>query len=261
MRRTKIVCTIGPATSSRQAIRRLAVAGMNVARLNFSYGTHESHAAAISDIRSVSAELGKPIGILQDLSGPKLRVGKIACGAVELRGGQEVTLRLRGRAAADEIPLPLPELGAAVAPGQRLLLSDGRIELRVVEASAGVIRCQVRVGGILRSHQGINVPDSALPIRAVTAKDLADFRFGLSQQVDWVAMSFVRSANDLRPLRRAAKEAGVDAHLIAKIEKHEAIASLDEIIAAADGIMVARARRKRRAACKQVLDRLSGGGK
>ncbi len=240
MRRTKIVCTIGPATSSRKAIRQLAAAGMDVARLNFSYGTHESHAAAIADVRSVSAELGKPIGILQDLSGPKLRVGEIAGGAMELRTGHEVTLRVRGRAKGDEIPVPLPELGAAVTPGQRLLLSDGRFELRVVEARAGAIRCQVQVGGVLESHQGINVPDSALPIRTVTAKDLADFRFGLSQQVDWVAMSFVRSADDLRPLRRAAKEAGAEAHLVAKIEKHEAIGNLDEIIAAADGVMVAR---------------------
>jgi pyruvate kinase len=216
------------------------MAGMDVARLNFSYGTHESHAEVMAVVRSVAKELGMPIGILQDLSGPKLRVGEIAGGAAQLHAGDEVVLRMRGRTGAGEIPVPLPELAVAAEPGQRLLLADGQIELRVVEATRSAIKCQVRAGGALKSHQGINAPDSVLPIRTVTAKDLADFRFGLEQGVDWAAMSFVRQAADLAPLRRAMKEANADVRLMAKIEKHEAIDHLDEIIAAADGVMVAR---------------------
>jgi len=240
LRRTKIVCTIGPATASPAAIRSLAVAGMNVARLNFSYGTHESHAAVIAAIRSVAGDLDRPIAVLQDLCGPKLRVGEIPGGEVRLRSGDEITLRLRGRPAPGDIPLPLPELAGAAEPGQRLLLSDGRIELRVVASAGSAISCRVAIGGLLESHQGINLPDAVLPIRTVTPKDLVDFRFGVEQKVDWVAMSFVRRAQDLAPLRRLAKDAGADLPLISKIEKHEAIADLDNIIDASDGIMVAR---------------------
>jgi len=240
LRRTKIVCTIGPATSSPSAIRSLAVAGMNVARRNFSYGTHESHAALVAAIRSVSHDLDRPIAIIQDLCGPKLRLGELPGGEMQLRAGDQVTIRLRGRPAPGDIPLPLPELAGAAEPNQRLLLSDGRIEFRVVESDKSSISCRVRVGGLLKSHQGVNLPDLALPIRTVTPKDLADLRFGIEQGVDWVAMSFVRRAQDLAPLRRLARDAGADMPLISKIEKHEAIADLDNIIDASDGIMVAR---------------------
>jgi len=272
MRRTKIVCTIGPATSSEGAIRRLARAGMDVARLNFSYGSHEAHAEAISRVRAVAKELGRPIGILQDLSGPKLRVGELPGGAVELHAGAEVVLSTARRPSASHLPLPVPELPRAVTAGDRLLLADGRIELRVLKTSRTEVRCQVRVGGVLKSHQGLNVPGVSLPIATVTAKDLADLKFGLEQEVDWVAMSFVREANDLAPLRRAIGRAdrgrpstvargdpersrtgrpptagqtpfGLPVRapgVMAKIEKHEAVDRLDEIIAAADGIMVAR---------------------
>ena len=240
LRRTKIVCTIGPATSSPAAIRRLALAGMNVARLNFSYGTHESHAAVIQAVRSIADEIGRPIGILQDLSGPKLRAGELPGGAMQLREGDEVTLRLRGHPGPSEIPVPLPELAGAAQPHQRLLLSDGQIELRVLRSAKAAITCRVAVGGLLKSHQGINLPDAALPIRTVTQKDLADLRFGLEHQVDWVAMSFVRKSQDLAPLRRMMKAAAADARLMSKIEKHEAVGELDDIIAASDGIMVAR---------------------
>jgi pyruvate kinase len=240
LRRTKIVCTIGPATSSPAAIRSLAAAGMNAARLNFSYGTHDSHAALIAAIRSVSDDLARPIAIIQDLSGPKLRVGEVPGGEMRLRAGDRVTLRLRGRPAPGDIPLPLPELARAAEPNQRLLLADGRIEFRVIDADTSSVSCRVKVGGLLKSHQGINLPDVALPIRTVTPKDLADLRFGIQQGVDWVAMSFVRRAQDLAPLRRLAKNAGAAVPLISKIEKHEAIADLDNIIDASDGTMVAR---------------------
>jgi pyruvate kinase len=240
LRRTKIVCTIGPATSSPAAIRRLAVAGMDVARLNFSYGTHESHAAAIVAIRSIAADLGRPIAILQDLCGPKLRVGELLGGQMPLRAGDEVTIRLSGRVTPGDIPLPLPELAGVAESGQRLMFADGRIELRVVDPAKSTITCRVIAGGLLESHQGINVPDVALPIRTVTPKDIVDFRFGIDHEVDWVAMSFVRGAHDLAPLRRLAKQAGADVPIISKIEKHEAITGIDSIIAASDGIMVAR---------------------
>lgn len=239
-RRTKIVCTIGPATSSQAAIARLAGAGMEVARINFSYGTRDEHAKVIARIRAVSRKLGRPIGILQDLAGPKLRVGELPGGLVSLRAGAEVVLNTGGKVGAEEIPVPLPALAAAVGPRQRLLLSDGRIELRVLGVRGKRIRCKVRVGGVLRSHQGLNVPDAALPIRTLTKKDLQDLKFGVSQGVDWVAMSFVREAADLKPLRRALKRAGSSAGVMAKIEKHEAVEHLDEIVEAADGIMVAR---------------------
>ncbi len=221
-------------------IARLARAGMDVARLNFSYGTHEEHKRVISLLREVARELGRPIGILQDLAGPKLRVGELPEGKMSLRPGQEVTLSARPGRSAGLIPIPLPDIAKVVSPGQRLLLSDGRIELQVVEVAGGKIRCRVRVGGALSSHQGLNLPDTSLPISAVTRKDLADLHFGLEQGVDWVAMSFVRRAEDLEPLRRAMKRAGRMVPVIAKIEKHEAVDRLEEIIAAADGVMVAR---------------------
>jgi pyruvate kinase len=239
-RRTKIVCTLGPATATPEAILQLAEAGMNVARLNFSYGAYESHAANIAAVRAAEEKVGRPLAVLQDLSGPKLRVGTIAGGEVMLVAGQEVVLDVGPSPAPGHLPLPLPELPRALEPGQRLLLSDGRIELRVLATTETTVQCEVAVGGLLKSHQGVNVPDTALPIRAVTDKDLEDVAFGLSQGVDWVAMSFVRGVDDLRPLRECMEKAGSRAGLMAKIEKHEAVDHLDSILAEADGIMVAR---------------------
>jgi len=239
-RRTKIVCTIGPSTRSARAILRLAQAGMDVARVNFSYGSHEQHATTIARVRAAAQRVGRPIAILQDLAGPKLRVGDLPGGEAELSSGQEVTLTTSGRPGRGRIPLPFPLLPELLSPGQRVLLSDGRLELRVLGVSGDDVRCEVRVGGTLKSRQGVNLPDLSLLIRAVTRKDLTDLRFGLQHEVDWVAMSFVRAAADLAPLRRLIGRARSAAGVIAKIEKHEAILHLDEIIAAADGVMVAR---------------------
>jgi len=240
LRRTKIVCTIGPASASRRTLERLVRAGMDVVRLNFSYGTREEHAGVIATVRAVADKLGRHIGVLQDLSGPKLRVGELPGGSLELAPGSEVILSAARRVSPPRVPLPVPRLPRALEPGQRLLLADGRIELKVLGTSEDEVRCRVTVGGVLKSRQGVNAPDAALPLRTVTAKDLADLRFGLEQQVDWVAMSFVREASDLQPLRRAMRGASQPPGLIAKIEKHEAVAHLEEIIAAVDGIMVAR---------------------
>lgn len=239
-RRTSIVCTLGPATHSRVAIERLAQAGMDVARLNFSYGTQATHEQLIEDVRAVAKKLGRSIGILQDLAGPKLRVGKLADGELELKRSAEVVLSSARSPDPEHIPIPLPEIPRSVLPGQRILLADGRIELKVLDAGEEQVRCRVRVGGTLRSNQGLHLPDVELPVATFTRKDRDDLRFGLAREVDWVAMSFVRSAEDLRPLRREMKRAGSSAGLIAKIEQHQAVDNLEEIIAAVDGVMVAR---------------------
>jgi pyruvate kinase len=221
-------------------LERLARAGMDVARLNFSHGDHHSHGAIIASLRTVERKLGRPIGILQDLAGPKLRVGEIAGGQTELKPHQEIVLSAAASPARGRIPLPLPQAPKALSPGQRVLLGDGAIELLVARVTASEVHCRVRVGGVLRSHQGIHLPDADLPISTVTEKDLDDLRFGLAQQVDWVAMSFVRNAADLAPIQRAIRGSAHRPRLMAKIEHHEAIAHLDEIIEAVDGVMVAR---------------------
>jgi pyruvate kinase len=213
---------------------------MDVARLNFSHGTHDEHAQTVANIRAVERRLGKPIGILQDLAGPKLRVGKLPEAGVELRQGSEVLLTVSARASAGQIPVPVPQLPGALRAGNRLLLADGNIELTVLGTTPTEIRCRVRAGGVLKSHQGVYVPDLPLPIRTVTARDLRDLRFGLAHGVDWVAMSFVRGPEDLRPLRRQIRRAGLATPVMAKIERHEALDHLEEIIDAADGVMVAR---------------------
>jgi len=234
------VCTLGPATATRATIAKLISAGMDVARLNFSYGSQEEHGKQIALVRRVAEQLERPVGILQDLSGPKFRVGEIAGGEIELEQGQEVVLSAALRPDPSHLPLPLPEVVRAITPGMRLLLGDGKIALKVVAARGLELRCRVRAGGVLKSRQGVNIPDLSVSISTVTKKDLADLAFGLSQGVDWVAMSFVRQPEDLAPLRREMERAGVRVPLVAKIEKGEAIGHLDGIIEAADGVMVAR---------------------
>ena len=241
MRRTKIVCTIGPATSSPEALRHLVDAGMNVARLNFSHGSHEQHAAVIACLRSISEEMDVPIAILQDLSGPKVRVGSIAGKGVLLKPGAQITLTLEDVPGDEQqINLPVPEIFEVVTVGTDLMLDDGLLELKVRAKKANSLLCDVIVGGLLTSHKGVNVPGVTLPIAAVTDKDLEDLRFGIAQKVDYVAASFVRSASDIAVLRGVCEAARAKIPLIAKIEKHEAIDNIDSIIEAVDGIMVAR---------------------
>ncbi len=239
-RRTKIVCTIGPATFTPTMLQRLVLAGMDVARLNFSHGTRDQHSKTISDLRALEKKLGRPIGILQDLAGPKLRVGGLPDSGLQLKAGGEVSISASPSPEPGQIPLPAPEVIPALSAGQRVLVADGQIELRVIEVDGPVARCRVRVGGLLRSRQGVHLPDADLPIATVTDKDLADLQFGLEHGVDWVAMSFVRNAADLDPLRTAIRRANKPTSLMAKVEQHEAIDHLQEIIDAADGVMVAR---------------------
>jgi len=241
MRRTRIVCTLGPATDSPRVQRALLKAGMDVARLNFSHGTYEEHARNIASIRQLAEETGRAIGILQDLSGPKLRIGEFKAGQVHLRRGQTFTLASKAVEGDREgVRLAFPRLAQYVEAGERIMLSDGAIELRVREIVNGDIVCRVMNGGSLGSHQGVNLPDTVLPVRAVTHKDLQDLDFGIEHGVDWVAMSFVRSPEDLAPLRRRMKKCGCAIPIIAKVEKHEAVSALDGILQAADGMMVAR---------------------
>ncbi|BDI31426.1 pyruvate kinase [Capsulimonas corticalis] len=241
MRRTKIVCTIGPATSSPDALRQLIIAGMDVARLNFSHGSHEAHAAVISSLRSIAQEMGRPLSLLQDLSGPKVRVGKIAGDGVYLQAGSQIILTMEDVPGDEEkINLPVPEIFETVLPGTHLMLDDGLIELRVKSKRSDALICEVVVSGLLTSHKGVNVPGVSLPIAAVTDKDLEDLHFGIQQKVDWVAASFVRSPTDIAVLRGVCDAARAKIPIIAKIEKHEAITCIDEILEVVDGIMVAR---------------------
>jgi pyruvate kinase len=214
--------------------------GMNVARLNFSHGTYDEHLRQIEAIRRASEITDTPIAIMQDLSGPKVRVGRIE-GAIKLSPGDEIRLTGRSEASSqDEIPVSYPGLADDVKPGDRIMLADGEIELEVVDSVDGDLRCRVIVGGELSSNKGINVPGISLSVPSVTEKDICDLEFGLDQGVDWVAVSFVRQAEDILLVKERIRRRGLDVPVIAKIEKHEAVQNIDRIIACSDGVMVAR---------------------
>jgi pyruvate kinase len=240
-RRTKIVCTIGPACESLETIEKLIESGMNVARLNFSHGTHEEHLKKIRTIREASERLGKPVAILQDLAGPKIRVGKVREGGVELKGGQEFVLTVR-EILGDErgVTVNYPSLPKEVRPGDTILLADGQIDLQVLGIEGPDIRCRVVIGGILTSHKGMNFPTGTIRASAFTEQDREDLLFGIKNGVDLVGLSYVREAEELRTVKEAISGAGADIPVIAKIERREALERIDEILSAADGIMVAR---------------------
>ncbi len=241
MRRTKIVCTIGPATDSPEMIEKLIKAGMNVARLNFSHGTYEEHLAKIRAIRAISEKLGKTVGILQDLSGPKIRIGKLAAGHVTLPIGHEFTFTTENvEGNGERVTLPFPNLPRQVRRGQMVYVDDAKLEFRVLATTDTEIVTKVVIGGDLGSNKGFTVPGADYDVPGVTEKDKADLRFGLEHGVDWVASSFVRSADDIVPLRRVMREVGSRVPVIAKIERPEAVKNILSIIEAYDGIMVAR---------------------
>ncbi len=243
-RRAKIVATIGPKSSDELTLQQLIQAGMNVARLNFSHGTHEEHAQVIERIRSLSHRLGRPVCILQDLQGPKIRTGELQTDGLPLEKGQTITLSIDPHPDSLEIiPIDYPELPRLVSPGTRLLLDDGRMELRVIAANPETITAEVVIGGILKSHKGINLPGANLAIPGFTEKDEEDLFFGLEHDVDIVAISFVRNAQDIGRVRQAISNCGAEylrTPIIAKLERPEALDNLDEILDAADGVMVAR---------------------
>jgi pyruvate kinase len=245
-RRAKIIATIGPACANEATLTQLLRAGMNVARLNFSHGLPEEHAEHIAQLRKLSVQLGLPVGILQDLQGPKIRVGTLEP-ALELVAGEIVRLHAEGNqdstSKEKQIPVAFAELFQAVATGDHILLDDGHLSLGVVETHPKDLRAKVLVGGRLSSHKGINLPGVLLTVPGFTEKDKADLVFGLSQNVDFVAISFVRTAQDVKMVRQAMTEIDQEAEqplLIAKLERPEALDNLEEILEAADGVMVAR---------------------
>ena len=243
MRHTKIVATVGPATSSDSALRDLIAAGVDVFRLNFSHGTHDAHGAVIRRIRKAADEAHRCIAILQDLSGPKIRTGTLAGGKpIALHAGDELRIAVGDfTGGPGRVSTTYAELPRAARRGDNLLLDDGRIQLRVEDAGGDEMRTVVVYGGELGEHKGINAPGVPLPAAGLTAKDATDLAFGVSAGVDFIALSFVQSVEDLRQAREAAARAGAPhVPLIAKLERPEGIARLDEIIAACDAVMVAR---------------------
>lgn len=239
-RRTKIVCTLGPASSSPDMLRKLILAGMNVARLNFSHGDHASHINTIKNLRAISRELSREVAILQDLAGPKIRLGVLPVAQRELEAGQEVVLFSGQESDSDMIPVNYAYLYHDVEVGDRILLADGMVELKVKKKEEPRVHCQIVVGGSITSHKGVNLPTSSLRIPAVTDKDRDDLEVGLKHQVDFVAVSFVRSPEDLTPLMERLNHQNNRPLLIAKIEKPEAVKGFKEILALVDGVMVAR---------------------
>ncbi len=242
--RTKIVATIGPASQNAETLEAMIRAGMNVARLNFSHGDHAFHARTIELVRAAAAAVSRPVALLADLQGPKLRVGLMEGEGVHLEEGQVVTLTTEPVTGHERIiPVQFEALPQAVEPGDRILLDDGLIELQVLERDEKTVKARVVVGGLLKSRKGLNLPRTSLNISAITEKDRQDLQFALAHQVDWVALSFVRTAQEvlnLKELIRQTAPFGRPVPVIAKIEKQEALLNLDEIVEAADGIMVAR---------------------
>jgi len=240
---TKIVATIGPASQNPDVFRRMVQAGMNVARLNFSHGSYDDHAQTVAMIRTISDELDTPITILQDLQGPKIRVGDLPEKGMELIEGEPLTL-----VPADEfqhqpntVSIDYPSVAEEATPGTQILLADGNFELKVTAIEGKAVHCEVIKGGILTSHKGVNFPSLNLRLPSMTEKDERDLEFGLAQGVDWVSLSFVRKAEDVRYLKELIAQHGkLDTPVLAKLEKPQAIANLEDILKEVNGIMVAR---------------------
>jgi pyruvate kinase len=244
MNNVKIICTIGPKTSSLEMIGSLVDAGMNVARLNFSHGTHEEHREVIDRIKRVREEKGKNIAILQDLCGPKIRTGEFPNGSITLESGKKVRLHPRETysetGGVQNIPVTYEHLLTDIKEGGRVLLDDGYIELLVLKKEADALLCSVSHGGILKNHKGVNFPGQVLSNKVPTDKDLEDLTFGIENKVDYVALSFVQRASELESLRGEIKRLGGKALCIAKLERDTALTNLDSIIDASDCVMVAR---------------------
>ena len=240
-RKTKIVCTIGPASSSRKTLEKLAKAGMNVARINLSHGTLAEHGKVIKDIRDLARTLNLPIAILLDLPGPKIRTGALHKDKVILREGSDFTL-VKETIKGDEtkVSVNYPSFFKDVKAGNSIFVNDGAIALKVISATASKVQCKVIVGGELTEHKGVNLPGIKLDIPSTISTNLEQMTFGIEQGVDFFAISFVRSPVDIAERRKFLHQMGVHVPLIAKIEKHEAVKKIDDIVREADGIMVAR---------------------
>jgi pyruvate kinase len=239
--KTKIVATIGPATSSEELLEKIILAGVDVCRLNFSHGAYELHQEVIDRVRNINNRLGCNVALLQDLQGPKLRIGKVE-GEFHLVEGNHVLVTTEEQMSTkDVLFVSYKRLIQDCNPGERILLNDGKVSLVFTEKiNDTTLKAEVIAGGPLSSNKGFNLPDSSLTVPSLTKKDLADLEYGLSQEVDWVALSFVRTADDIVELKRLIAEKGTHTKVIAKIEKPEAVKNIDEIIKVSDGIMVAR---------------------
>ncbi|MDO0821333.1 pyruvate kinase [Desulfosporosinus nitroreducens] len=241
MRRTKIVCTIGPASESEEKVQALLAAGMDVARLNFSHGTHEEHSRRIVTLRKEAAKFGKHLGILLDTKGPEVRTGKVPEEGITLINGSEFILDTDlSLGNQQRVGITYTELWRKIQPGSHILIDDGQLDLEVTSVDKEIIRTIIRNGGILKSQKGVNTPNALIDLPAVTERDIEDIRFGISQGIDFIAASFTRKALNILDVRRVVEEMGADVHIIAKIESQEGINNLDDILEVADGLMVAR---------------------
>ncbi|MCA1958398.1 MAG: pyruvate kinase [Nitrospira sp.] len=253
MRKAKIVCTIGPATASPTMLDRLIESGMDTARLNFSHGTHAAHAAAIAAIRQAAARRKVAVAIIQDVQGPRIRIGAVPDGGIAVRSGQSIRIRPVSLSSDQPIPSPslthssmpdipilYPSLTRDLKPGARILINDGLIELLTDRVADSYVDCTVVTGGTILSHKGINLPGTNVSVPTLTDKDREDLRFGITRGVDYVALSFVRGPEDIRAARGFIAECGGDQPIIAKIERAEAVATLGKLLDEADGVMIAR---------------------
>lgn len=240
-RRVKIVATVGPSIAQREALKGAIEAGVNVVRLNFSHGSHEEHLSVIKLVRELSKELSAPVALLQDLQGPKIRVGKFKEGSINIKIGETVLIDPDLELGTDgQIPTDFKELPDVVQSGTRILLDDGLMELSVLKKLGRKVEARVVYGGILKNRKGMNLPGVRLPVDCLTEKDLEDLEFGLDQHVDYVALSFVRKGNDIKKLRELIDVKQPGTRVVAKIEMLEALDHLDEIVSLSDGVMVAR---------------------
>ena len=242
MKKTKIVATLGPASSGKDTLRQMMLAGLNVCRLNFSHGAYEDHAACVTTIRELNEELGLNVAILADLQGPKIRTNDMENNGVLLVVGSEIKVLVEKVVGnAERFSINYPKLPQDVSVGERILLDDGKIMLEVLETNkTSEIRCKIIQGGILSSKKGVNFPNTKISLPSLTEKDQEDLEFALDQEVDWIGLSFVRSAKDIIELKERIAKRGAIAKVIAKIEKPEALENIDDIIEESDGLMVAR---------------------
>src|SRR3954470_6601007 len=238
-RRTKIVATIGPSCSTPELLDALVGAGMDGARLNLSHGTHDDHSPRAALVRGAEERAGRPLALIGDLQGPKFRVGELSA-TLQLKQGEEITVVVGSNGKAGELPIAPAAIGEVLRPGHEVLIDDGMIRLQVEEFASGRARCGVLVGGAVSSHKGVNLPGVPIPIPSLTRKDLEDLEFALGLGCDYIALSFVRSPADVRDLKGLLDQEGSTAHVIAKIEKSEAVDALDDILAETDAVMVAR---------------------
>ena len=238
-RRTKVVATIGPASGTAEGVRGLVEAGMDAARLNLSHGSREEHAERARLVREAEAGLGRPLALIADLQGPKLRIGELS-GPVTLTPGEDVVVVGKESTSDGELPVLPAVIGEVLQPGHEVLIDDGLVRLRVERVKRGRAECLVLAGGLVSSHKGVNVPGVPVPIPSLTRKDMDDLEFALALDVDYVALSFVRSAADVRDLKDLIQQAGSPAHVIAKIEKAEAVDALPAVLEETDAVMVAR---------------------